>query len=222
MFSIDLRRLVSAKNGIACISALGIAVLSHTAAAVPFANPQPAAWLNDIDGDGYFETNGVSVAFELYDGGDSVSEFGFYEQGNSGTLIPIFEADDNVGDSAVISFIDGFVIDFDLLALQNQFTAPVNAIGFYMSFPSFVIFSDPTLNAENWDFMAAYPVITQSGFLDILFHLPDSLPSNIVAIYRVSGVESVSVPTPSSIPAPSSIALMVLGLAIMYRRKILK
>jgi hypothetical protein len=169
MFNVNLRKLVSAKDCIACISALGIAVLSHTAAAVPFPNPQPAAWLNDIDGDGYFEANGVSAAFELYDAGDSVSEFGFYEQGNSGSLIPIFEADDNVGDSAVIDFTSGFVIDFDLLALQNVFAAPANAIGFYLSFPSFVIFSDPTLNANDVDFMAAHPSITPGGFLDIFF-----------------------------------------------------
>ena len=217
MLNLNIRKSVSLKSSFTWLSTLGFVLFTHAAAATPFANPLPAVLLDDLDGTGYFDTTGVaSVAIEVFDLGDTISEFGFYEQGSPGTLIPIFEAADLSGEAAIVDFAGGFVIDFEMGLIQNMFAAPTSPIGFYFSIPNQdTLFSDPTLNPAGLDFTAAHPSIAGDS-TDILFWTPDVPgipPPTLLSWHRILGVTGVPVPT------PSSIALLMLGLAVMARRK---
>jgi hypothetical protein len=123
-----------------------------------------------------------------------------------------------VGNAAVIDFVAGFVIDFDLAAVQNLFTAPTNPIGFYLSIPSLpTVFSDPTLNPGGFDYTAAHESIAGDP-LNVIFWTPQlagAAHPTLLTWHRITGVTGVPVPT------PSSIALMLLGLAVLARRKML-
>ena len=218
MFNLAIGKLTNAKKSLAWISALGFAAFAQTAAAVPFPNPLPALLLEDIDGDGYYQAGGIGeVALEIFDAAEGASEFGFYEQGNAGTLISIFDTADAVGNAAIINFAAGFVFDFELAAAQSLFTTPTNPIGFYLKLPNLTLYSDPTLNPAGLDFLAAHPAIAGTSF-DLLFRSAGTQAVGPVLFswHRITGITGVPVPT------PSSIALMMLGLAVMGRRKLLK
>ncbi len=200
-------------------AALCAAMFAQAAAAIPFPNPAPGTIDPDIDGTGYFQPSTTILGIEIHDGGDTVFEFGFFEKGNSGTLVPIFEASDTVDSQAYIDFLLGIVFDVDEDAIQNTFTPLANTIGFYLSLPNVatVLFSDPTLNPGGIDYSGAYPSSdVVPGAMSVMFWLPSATgaPPQLLTWHLLT--------TTSAVPSPPSVALMVLGLVLLGGRRAIK
>lgn len=197
----------------ALVATLTLAVFASNASALPFPNPNPPGLGDDLDGTGYFDTGALgSLAFELFDIVDGSSSFGFYDQADPGTLIPIFEDTDLTGEAAIVDFTNGFVFDAEDAALQSLF-APISTVGFYWAGFGTVLYSDPTLNLGGADLMGAF-LSTTDDYLSILFYdnPADSAP-NLLSWHVINDL------TPSAVPAPASLALVLLGLGALVRRR---
>lgn len=198
-------------SAVAAVAALSLGATSALAA--PFPNPAPGTLAEDIDGTGYFTVGGVGTAtFELLDAFDSISTFGFYSAFDPFTLIPIFEAGDATGESALIDFAGGVVFDNEDAAIQSVFT-PTTTIGFYLDLGlgGAPLFSDPAFNG-GLDVVAAHQSLVDP-FLNILFYdgpaIPGTTqqPSNLLAWYGLSDI------TPfEEVPVPATLLLMAAGL----------
>jgi len=218
MNKLNIRKLAIWQKSCFFAGALCAAMFAQTAAAIPFANPFPGSIDPDIDGTGYFQPAEGILGIELYDLGDTVFEFGFFEKGNVATLVPIFEASDTVEPSVAIDFALGIVFDVEDDAVQNSFTPTTGPIGFYLSLPNFstVLFTDPTLNLGGIDYSAAYPspdIIP--GAMSIMFWLPTAgAPPELLTWHLLAPITAV--------PAPPSVALILLGLALLGGRRAIK
>ncbi|MCB1704812.1 MAG: hypothetical protein KDI17_08110 [Halioglobus sp.] len=200
------------KLGKALAAASCLTLLAGTAAATPFPNPDPGSLLDDLDGSGYFTPgNTGSLSIELFDLGDSVASFGFFAQGTPGTLVPIFEAGDLSGQSAIIDFSIGYVFDPEDNAIQSLFPA-TSTIGFYLDFAGFILYSDPTLNLGGLDIMGAYPSINDDFTSLLFFDGPADDPQRTLLSWHV--ISDVS-----PVPVPGTALLLGVGLALLARRR---
>lgn len=192
---------------------LTLLVVASNASALPFANPNPGGLADDLDGNGYFDTGALgSLAFELFDIIDGSSSFGFFDQADPGTLIPIFEDTDLTGEAAIVDFNNGYVFDAEDAAVQSLF-APMSSIGFYFAGFGTVLYSDPTLNLGGADLMGAF-MSTTDDYLSILFYdSPADGTPNLLSWHAINDI------TPSAVPAPASLALVLLGLGAILRRQ---
>ena len=162
------------------------------------------------NGDSYFGHGLVTTGVELGDAfGDDASTFGFYFKGDSGTLIPIFDSLDTVGDQAAINFQLGVVVDSETATVQNSFTQSLNDIGFFLNIGGAGgtnLFSDASLNPGGADvFLAQQDTINPLSWL-MIFNAP---------INGVVGPASFNLITPlvSAVPVPA--ALWLFGTALI-------
>lgn len=183
-----------------------------SAVSAPLPNPAPADFADDIDGSGYFKPVGDgSLALELFDLGDGVASFGFFARGAPNTRIPIFEAADTTGSSAIVDFVNGFVYDVEDSAIQSLFAAPITEIGFYLDLDSLgILFSDPGLNLGGADVMGAYPALAAPDSFSLMFMGVDG---------TVYGWEYLTGLQASVIPVPGSVALLGLGMLLLAARR---
>lgn len=185
------------------------------AEAVPF--PVPPSLVGfagaDIDGTGYFSTNGASLALELFDlaallpplGG---FRFGMYFQGDPLTLIPIFDVlDEPVVQSALIDFTTGIVLDADAGVLQALFAPSATPIGFFLQPIENVgtLYSDRMLNAGGTDVFAAYPSLADPSNFFTTFYT--AVPGSGLVPLQISLVTNLT-----AVSAPPAAALVPLGL----------
>lgn len=189
-------------------------LLTGNSHAIPFANPDPATFADDIDGTGYFQTADALTAFEIADIGEDFfvggNTFGFFFRGadvsNPSNLIPIFGADDVVGDAAQVNFIGGVVFDIEDSAVQNIFAGSTEPIGFYLVLdiafgPTPPLFSDPSLNA-GFDLMGAFPTLADASTFLLRFTDPTGV--------ETFGIEIVTDLRP--LPEPGTMLLIGIGL----------
>ena len=176
-------------------------------------NPNPASYYNDTGAE-LFTPSTTAISIELLD--PFSGEFGFYRQGDSTTLITIFDSSDTAGDSAFINFIAGWVLDFDANTLQDTFTAGLGNIGFYLKLgAASPIFSEASLNPLSSDWVAAFHSKANPTTYLIGFELPlPTIGLTTIAFEAVGGV--------SAVPEPQTVMLMLLAipmLSFFVRRK---
>ncbi len=214
MSGLELKAAISTawKLGKGVAAASCLMMFAGTAAAIPFPNPDPGSLLDDLDGSGYFTPgNTGSLSIELFDLGDSVASFGFFGQGTPGNLIPIFEAGDLTGESAIIDFSVGYVFDAEDNSIQSLFPA-ASTIGFYLDFAGNILYSDPTLNLGGLDIMGAYPSISQDFTSLLFFDGPADDPQRTLLSWHV--ISDVT-----AVPLPGTALLMVIGLGLLASRR---
>lgn len=193
-------------KGLAAASCL--TMFAATASAIPFPNPDPGSLLDDLNGSGYFTPgNTGSLSIELFDLGDSVASFGFFNEGTPGNLIPIFESGDLAGESAIIDFSVGYVFDAEDNLIQSLFPA-TSTIGFYLDFAGFILYSDPTLNLGGLDIMGAYPSISEDFTSLLFFDGPADDPQRALLSWHV--ISDVT-----AVPLPGTALLMIIGLGML-------
>lgn len=207
---------------------------SHTAAALPIANPNPTAFGNDIGGSGLFAPAQPVVSLEFSDPGDFQSitgtTFGFYFDADPTNLISIFDGSDDQAlgtQQAVVDFALGRVIDVDAgSVVENFFTPGLGPIGLFIT-PDPVLtsllglpgtlFSDPTRNG-GVDYMASFALLGNSApnpFLH-LFAAPDPFtPGSMVNLY--GGVTLNAAPV--SVPEPTTSLLLLSGIGLLAVRR---
>ncbi|MDH3469491.1 MAG: hypothetical protein OES26_27005 [Gammaproteobacteria bacterium] len=178
--------------------------------------PPPPDYNADT-GSNYFVPNDTVIGIELLDVLEPLTTFGFYFQGDSGTLIPIFDGADSGGDQvAAIDFINGIVIDIDVnpSVAEAGFITSANDIGFFLSIGSTNIFSDPALNG-GLDLFSAFQSQEDGSLWWMIFEGVN--PDGSLAPINMNLVAGIS-----AVPLPP--ALLLFGsvlplLAFMRKRK---
>lgn len=195
----------------ALLTALVLAFSTWSVVATPMTNPDPGLFENDIDGQGYFRSSGASLAWEIFDLGDTQAAFGFYPRSGA-TPIVIFEAADLSLEYAIVSFTDGYVYDVEDAAVQSSFAVPVGDFGFFLDVPGLgTFYSDPTYNPAGVDVFGAFPVIGQPGDYSFTF----SVGSTVLAWELMTNLQSI--------PEPRVIVLLgagLVGLGLSRRRRL--
>jgi len=193
--------------------------LPFTASAL-IVNPNPGAFFAD-SGAEVFSPSNPAVGIELVD--PLSGEFGFYRQGDSGTLITIFDSADATGDSALINFDlgggSGAVIDLETVTPQSIFSAGLGDIGFYLIVNATTIYSEASLNSGGADQFAAFQNMANplSYLLGFEFIQPTGARAT-VALEIVNGISEVQI----SLTEPSTLMLILLAMPMfvfLYRRK---
>ena len=209
MFSRAVENLRS--RGKALIVASVLALSTWAVGAAPMTNPDPGLFENDIDGQGYFRSSGASLAWEIFDLGDTQASFGFYPRSGPNPAVTIFEAADLALEYAIVSFADGYVYDVEDAAVQSTFAVPVGDFGFFLDLPGLgTFYSDPTYNPGGSDVFGAFPVIGQPGDYSFTF----SAGGTVLAWELMTNLQAV--------PEPGVIVLLgagLVGLVGLSRRR---
>jgi hypothetical protein len=190
-------------------------IWTGTASATILSNPDNTIYADDIDGDGYFSSNlAFMIAWEIYDSQESLtgSTFGFFYENDPTTLIPLFDSADATGQTAIVDFSGGYVLDFDELAVQSIFTHHTSDIGFFLFQDGFSapLYSNPFFNDGLTDIFGAFPVLATDDSILFTWLLPDdtTLAWEIVRF--------------TSVPEPNTILLFgsgILGLAYVQKKR---
>lgn len=226
---------VSRSTAAARIGAVALAVLVMNSAWAAPANPNPAIWGND-DGSIAFGHQGTTLAIEQssIDNPPSLPIFfGFYFDGTGGTGtggdgLPnagiIFNTGVVPGQAALIDFSQGQVLPTISTPPFTPTGDPPTSffttspsgtgdIGFFISvlFPgqsSFsTFFTDPSLNG-GFDLAGTFPALALPNTYLVAFELPSGADTFIFA-YSVA-----LLPLTSTVPEPSSIALVALAMLL--------
>lgn len=213
-------------NGLKIFS-IGFLLLGFSSAswAIPYANPNPGVFGDDFDGSGLFTHSDITVSVEAFDlvsttsGGITGAQFGFYYGADPGTLIPIFDFDDNpppAPQTAAISFSAGAVVDIDAgNVVQSTFDNSLGLapIGFYLQIPAQIpLFTQAVLNPGGVDVAGVFPVLGLAQTSAIYFY------ANVGGTPVPIGIEIVTPVSP--VPLPGAAGLWLLGLAglALFRR----
>ena len=223
-------------NGWCWLVGVFAALMMGMAQATPFPNPDPASYLDDLEGDGLFVMTDGSFILELTDLGESIdptlaNSFGFYFSSDPGTLIEIFDTGDSVGQAASIDLAAGKVIDFDEAADQSTFTTGSMPVGFYvmlndtiaatLGLPTSILFTEPARNF-GIDYFGAFPAISaplSELRLSAMIVPATAAPIDIGSFYLI-GAKTTSVPEPSLLYLLALGLVVLQGLHYLTRRRI--
>lgn len=196
----------------------GALLISQSAMATQFLNPFPGVLEDDIDGTGLFSPEPIALSTEFLDVFDTSAEFGFFTSSDPGTLVPIFEAGDLTGESALIDFATGYVFDVEDAAGQNVFSPVSDPIGFYLDLPGIAtLYSVPEMNFGGLDGFGAYRTVGGDDF-NLMFLVPGTAPTldSLLSWHTVSGLTPVA----AQVPTPMPLALIGVGIVLFGAKRI--
>ena len=191
---------------------IGIAALLSVSA-LSIAAPLPPLGYNADVGASLFAHTDTAVAIELVDDGQTSPPpggwtFGFYFASDPGTLITIFDADDDSQAYALIDFANGLVIDVEDNAPQTGFTTSANPIGFFVTLEIGTIYSQSYLNPGLVDLGFAFQSINDPSLYLIGF----DFGNYGISLELINGIHAI--------PEPGVVALFGGGLlAIGFGRR---
>ncbi len=213
---------------IALIGSVGLAANSD---AIPFPNPAPTTFADDLDDLGIFFPSDLVVTFEIFDLGALApafagNTFGFFFVTDPANLITIFDPLDQDPDPStpddkqigVVNFLTGTVIDWDELTVQDTFSG-IGNIGFFLtpdaSFGLPTLFTVPSLNPLGLDFSGTFPRLGVPENFLLSFAVQNQLTGQPINL----GFEFVAGISPVSEPA--TLILLASGLLgfARFRRK---
>ncbi len=190
---------------------LGLAfLLASTNATAILSNPDPAIWADDT-GVETFAPNALTASIEVFDPFDAITVFGFYFVGTDvndlNNLTVIFDQLDQgaPGQSALIDFSSGNVIDADASALQDTFTPGLGDVGFFLNVAGTSIFTEAALNGI--DLSGTFTSLLDPTSHLLTFETPDGTPAGFDLIFGFTANANV--------PEPSALALMLLTLPML-------
>lgn len=204
------------------IAVIGVLVFAGKVNAVPFANPDPTRFGDDLDGSGIFMPSNTVFSIESFDIGGNT--FGFFFENDITNLITIFDPTDQFDPNdpvplpqvAQIDFSTGQVLDLDAGNTQDTFTPSLGNIGFFLDLNPILsaptLFTVPSLNPGGLDVAGTFPLLgNPDAFLLGFFNGPN-IP--VLAFELVDGVTPV-------VPEPSTLILLGSGLVglTLYGRK---
>jgi len=190
--------------------------VTGTANAVPV--PPLPGYLPDT-GTTYFTPSAAAVGIELVDPLEPFTSFGFFYQGDSSTLIDIFDSGDIVGGDplanpqvSLVDFANGLIFDLDIApptpTLESSFTVMAEDIGFFLNVGPTTIYSDPLLNG-GLDLFSAWRNELDPTLWGLAFEGQN--PDGSLAVINITLVGGIA----AAAPEPSIMALLALGWSLL-------
>ena len=200
------------------IASIMVFLIPAVVAASIIGGPGPAGY-GDDDGSTLFYQPENLFAFEVLDNFENEvnTAFGFYSASNPSISALLFDpADKGFGSqSAFVDFTVGNVIDWDEsdvpnsnFEIQDTFTPFAGSIGFFVSFDSTFIYSDPNLNG-GIDLAATFESQTDPGQYIIGFELPVGNDFETITMHFMTNLKPI--------PEPATMVLFAFGLLSVAR-----